>query len=198
MLANARGSVSTTVNLAQNALRNAQLAYDQAERDHKHLLDMKGWGYDVEHALKGSQVRLDNARTDLDTARRNASGASVHASESVIQAQKTLAEAQARCAALKKQPNPESVKAAQLSVEAARLTLQRGQADLAQVEVGRINALRGGSSPRCLQESRRSATRRSLQQSTARATGCPIRAAPRAMESESRQAFRQALPSAWA
>jgi len=197
VLANARGSVSTTVNLAQNALRNAQLAYDQAERDHKHLLDMKGWGYDVEHALKDSQVRLDNARTDLDTARRNASGA-VHASESVIQAQKTLAEAQARYAALKKQPNPESVKAAQLSVEAARLTLQRGQADLAQVEVSRINALRGGSSPQCRQESRRSATRRSPQQSTARATGCPIRATPKAMESESRQAFRQALPSAGA
>jgi HlyD family secretion protein len=135
VLANARSLVPTTTDLAQSALRSAQLAYDQAERDHKHLLDMKGWGYDVQDALKASQVRLDNARTDLDIAQRNASGASVRASESVIQAQQALAEAQAKYAALKKLPDPENVKAAQLSVEAARLALQKAQTDLAQVEL---------------------------------------------------------------
>jgi HlyD family secretion protein len=135
VLANAHSSVPTTTDLAQNALRTAQLIYDRAERDHKHLLDMKGWGYDVEDELKSSQLQLDNARTDLDIARRNASGASVRASESVIQAQQTLAEAQARYAALKKQPDPDNVKAAQLSVEAARLALQKAQTDLAQVEL---------------------------------------------------------------
>ena len=135
VLANARGSVPTTTDLAQNALRTAQLVYDRAERDHKHLLDMKGWGYDVEDELKSSQLQLDNARTDLGIARRNASGASVHASESVLQAQQTLAEAQAKYSALKKQPEPESVRAAQLSVEAAQLALQKAQTDLAQVEL---------------------------------------------------------------
>jgi len=135
VLANARGSVPTTTDLAQNALRTAQLVYDRAERDYKHLLDMKGWGYDVEDALKSSQLQLDNARTDLDIARRNASGASVHANESVLQAQQTLAEAQARYAALKKQPDPDNVKTTQLSVEAARLALQKAQTDLAQVEL---------------------------------------------------------------
>ena len=135
VLANARGSVPTTTDLAQNALRTAQLVFDRAERDHKHLLDMKGWGYDVEDALKSSQLQLDNARTDLDIARRNASGASIRASESVLQAQQTLAEAQAKYAALKKQPDPENVKTAQLSVQAARLALQKAQTDLAQVEL---------------------------------------------------------------
>jgi len=135
VLANARSSVPTTTDLAQNALRTAQLVYDRAERDHKHLLDMKGWGYDVEDELKSSQLQLDNARTDLDIARRNAGGASVRASEPVVQAQQTLAEAQARYAALKKQPDPDDVKTAQLSVEAARLALQKEQTDLAQVEL---------------------------------------------------------------
>ena len=135
VLASARGSVLTTTDLAQNALRSAQLVYDRADRDHKHLLDMKGWGYDVEDALKSSQLQLDNARTDLDIARRNAGGASVHASESVLQAQQTLAEAHARYAALKKQPDPDNVKTAQLSVEAARMALQKAQTDLAQVEL---------------------------------------------------------------
>ena len=135
VLANARGSAPTTTDLAQSALRSAQLAYDQAERDHKHLLDMMGWGYDVQDALKASQVRLDNARTDLDIARRNASSANIRASESTAQAQRALAEAQARYAALKKQPDPENVQAAQLSVEAARLALQKAQTDLAQVEL---------------------------------------------------------------
>ena len=104
VLDNAHGSVPTTTDLAQNALRTAQLVYDRAERDHKHLLDMKGWGYDVEDELKSSQLQLDNARTDLDIARRNASGASVRASESVALAQSALAEAQARYAALKSSP----------------------------------------------------------------------------------------------
>ncbi len=135
VLANARSSVPTTTDLAQNALRTAQLVYDRAERDHKHLLDMKGWGYDVEDELKSSQLQLDNARTDLEIARRNSSGANVHASESVVQAQQALAEAQAKYSALKKQPEPESVRTAQLSVEAARLALQKAQTDLAQAEL---------------------------------------------------------------
>ena len=46
-----------------------------------------------------------------------------------------MASAQAKSAALKKQPDPENVKTAQLSVEAARLALQKAQADLAQVEL---------------------------------------------------------------
>jgi len=135
VLANARGSVPTTTDLAQNALRTAQLVYDRAERDHKHLLDMKGWGYDVEDDLKSSQLQLDNARTDLEIARRNSSSANVRASESVVQAQQALAEAQAKYAALKKQPEPESVRTAQLSVEVARLALQKVQTDLAQAEL---------------------------------------------------------------
>jgi len=80
-------------------------------------------------------LQLGNARTDLDIAQRNASGARVRASESVVQAQQTQAEAQARYAALKKQPDPENVQAAQLSVEVARLALQKAQTDLAQVEL---------------------------------------------------------------
>ena len=135
VLANAHSSVPTTTDLAQNALRSALLAYDRADHDHKHLLDMKGWGYDVEDELKSSQLQLDNARTDLDIARRNAAGANTRAYESVLQAQKTLAEAQARYAALKKQPDLQDVKAAQLSVESARLALQKAQSDLAQVEL---------------------------------------------------------------
>ncbi len=134
-LANARGSVPTATDLAQNALRTAQLTFDRAERDHKHLLDMKGWGYDVEDELKSSQLQLDNARTGLDIARRDSSGASVRANESVAQAQSALAAAQANYAALKRQPDPENAKTAQLSVESARLALQKAQTDLAQVEL---------------------------------------------------------------
>ena len=135
VLANARSSFPTTTDLAQNALRTAQLTFNRTEDNHKHLLDMKGWGYDVEDDLKSSQLQLDNARTDLGIAQRNAGGAGIRASESVIQAQQTLAEAQARYAALKKQPDPDNVRTAQLSVEAARLALQKAQTDLAQVEL---------------------------------------------------------------
>ncbi len=135
VLANASSSVPTTTDLTQNASRTAQLTFDRAERDHKHLLDMKGWGYDVEDELKSSQLQLDNARTDLDIARRNTGSASVRASESVALAQSALAEAQARYAVLKKQPHLDNVKAAQLAVEVARLALQKAQADLAQVEL---------------------------------------------------------------
>jgi HlyD family secretion protein len=96
---------------------------------------MKGWGYDVQDVLQSSQLQLDNARTDLDIAKRNAAGTTARANESIALAQKTLAEAQARYTALKKQPEPESVRAAQLSVEASRLALQEAQTDLAQVEL---------------------------------------------------------------
>ncbi len=130
-LTNTRGSYATTVDQAQVALRSAQLAYDHAERDYNHLLDMKGWGYDVEDVLKTSKVQLENARTNLDIAKRDAGGAWGHVNQSTLQAQQSLASAQAQYRALEKQPDQNSVKAAQLAVESAQLALERAEANLA-------------------------------------------------------------------
>lgn len=135
VLANARGSAPTTTDTAQNALRTAQLTFTRSQDNHKHWLDMRGWGYDVEDELESSQLQLDNARTDLEIAKRNAGSAGARAGESVAQAQSALAEAQAKYAALKRQPDAHAVRAAQLAVEAARLALRKAESDLAQVEL---------------------------------------------------------------
>ncbi len=131
-LNNAQGMQPTTLNTAQIALRNAQLVFDQAERDYAHQLDRQKWGLDVDKdlALQTSKVRYENARADLEIARRDAASANVRASESVLAGQKTLTAAQADYAALKRQPEPEQVKAAQLAVETAKLALAQAEADL--------------------------------------------------------------------
>jgi multidrug resistance efflux pump len=132
-LVNARGAALTTAQQAQNALRNAQLAFDQAEADYNHMLQLKQWGFDVEikvNALKTSQVRYENARTDLDIAKRDAANTATRSGEAITQAQKALAEAQANYSELRKQPDPEDVKAAQLAIESAKLALAQAEADL--------------------------------------------------------------------
>jgi multidrug resistance efflux pump len=132
-LVNARGTLSTTVDSAQSALRSAQLAFDYAEADYNHQLDLKQWGIDVEvrvNALQASRVRYDNARADLEIARRDVSGAGIRASQAIVEAQKTLASAQADYDVLKKQPEPEKVRTAQLAVESAKVALAQAEADL--------------------------------------------------------------------
>jgi HlyD family secretion protein len=132
-LVNARGASLTTSQQAENALRSAQLAFDQAQADYNHQVQLKEWGFDVEvktNALKASQVRYENARADLDIAQRDATGANIRAAEAIVQAQKTLAEAQASYDELKKRPDPESVKAAQLEIESAKVRLSQAEADL--------------------------------------------------------------------
>jgi HlyD family secretion protein len=131
-LNNVQGATSTTVNTAQIALRNAQLVFDQAERDYHHELDRQKWGLDVNKdlSLRTSQVRYENARADLEIARRDAASANARVSESILAAQKALASAQADYAALKRRPEPEQVKAAQLTVETAKLALTQAEADL--------------------------------------------------------------------
>ena len=131
-LDNAQGTQPTTMNTAQIALRTAQLIFDQAERDYYHQLDRQKWGLDVDKdlSLQTSQVRYENARADLEIARRDAASANARTSESILAAQKTLASAQADYAALKRRPEPEQVKAAQLTVETAKLALTQAEADL--------------------------------------------------------------------
>ena len=132
-LVNARGTLSTTTDSAQVALRNTQLAFDYAERDYKHQLDRKGWGFDVQVGnddLYTSKVRYENALADLEIARRGVTGASTRASQPIVEAQKALASAQADYDAQKKRPEPESVKAAQMAVEAAQVALAQAETNL--------------------------------------------------------------------
>jgi HlyD family secretion protein len=129
-LANAQSARSTTVEQAQNTLRSAELALDQTQRQHNKLLEYKSWGYDVENELRSSQVRLDNLRTELEMAQRDAAGAGTRANQSIVEAQQTLASAQAKYNTLRKQPEPESVQAAQLAVESAKVALARAEANL--------------------------------------------------------------------
>jgi HlyD family secretion protein len=129
-LANAQGARSTTVEQAQNTLRSAELALDQIQRQHNKLLEYKSWGYDVENELRSSQVQLDNSRTELEMAQRDAAGASTRANQYIVEAQQTLASAQAKYNTLKKQPEPETVQAAQLAVESAKVALARAEANL--------------------------------------------------------------------
>lgn len=132
-LVNAQSTLSTTVETAQITLRNAQVAFDYGERDYRHQLDRKGWGLDVQVGnddLYTSQVRYENALADLDIARRDAAGAATRASQAVVEAQKALASAQADYDALKKRPEPETVKAAQMAVEAAKVALAQAETNL--------------------------------------------------------------------
>jgi HlyD family secretion protein len=129
-LANTQGVRSTTIDQAQNTLRSAELALDQAQRQHNKLLEYKSWGYDVENELRSSQVQLDNLHTELEIAQRDAAGAGTRANQSIVETQQALASAQAKYEALKRQPEPESVQAAQLAVESAKVALARAEANL--------------------------------------------------------------------
>jgi len=129
-LANASGARPTTIDQAQSALRSAELTLEATQRDHNKLLDYKSWGYDVESQLRASEVRLANLRAAVEIARRNAADAGALAAQSIVEAEQTLAAAQAKYDRLKKQPEPENVRAAQLAVEAARLALARAEANL--------------------------------------------------------------------
>jgi HlyD family secretion protein len=132
-LDNTSGSRSTEIGQAQSRLRSAELALEKAQRDHNKLLDYKSWGYDVEDGLRASQVNLDNLRTELEIARHEAASAGNRATQSSVEAQHTLASAQAKYNALKKQPELEAVKAAQLAVESAQVALARAEANLKNV-----------------------------------------------------------------
>ena len=129
-LDNTSGSRSTEIARAQSKLRSAELALEKAQRDHNKLLDYKSWGYNVDNELRASQVNLDNLRTDLDITRREAANAGSRAAQADVEAQQALASAQAEYSALKKLPEPEVVKAAQVAVESAQVALARAEANL--------------------------------------------------------------------
>ncbi len=129
-LTTALGGRSTTIEQAASAQRSAELAVQKAERSHAKLLEYKSWGFDVEDPLKRSQVELDNLRTQLEIARRDAANAGTRAQQPIAQAQQTLADAQAKLQMLKQQPEPETVRAAELALQAAQLALGRAQADV--------------------------------------------------------------------
>ncbi len=130
VLTNVSGARSTTIEQAQSTLRSAELAVENAERERKKLLDYKNWGFDVTDLLRNSQVKLDNLHTDLEIARRNSAGAGTRASQSILEAEQALAAAQAKYDKLKRQPEPEDVKTAQLVVESAKVALARAEANL--------------------------------------------------------------------
>jgi multidrug resistance efflux pump len=129
-VANARGTLSTTVESAQIALRTAQLMLDHAQRDYDHLLDLKKWGNDVDDQIKSAALQLENARAQLAIAQRDAAGAPGRTSQSVATAQQALAAAQAQYEALERRPEADQVKAAELAVDAARLALKQAETNL--------------------------------------------------------------------
>ncbi len=129
-LDNTGGSRSTEIAQAQSKLRSAELTLEKAQRDHNKLLDYKSWGYNVDNDLRASQANLDNLRAELEIARHEAARAGGRAVQSNVEAQQALTSAQAKYTALKKQPEPEAVKTAQVVVEAAQVALARAQANL--------------------------------------------------------------------
>lgn len=134
-VANARGTLSTTVESAQITLRNAQLVLDHAQRDYDHLLDLKKWGNDVDDQIKSAALQLENARAELTIAQRNANGASARTSQSIAEAQQALAASLAQYETLKRKPEANQVKAAELAVEAAKLTLKQAETDLTEAVI---------------------------------------------------------------